>query len=220
MLYVRTVQESELTMSNETAAPGWYPAEGDPPNTTRWWNGTSWVGDPHAVDMSQPPVSFPSAPPGHLDRVDGDLSPLGWVLFALQRWNVVNARARRREYWWLVFAYLIGLVSLMVPGLLLAETGSNISTMFIGLMLAFIVVMVVPMWTATIRRLHDTGRSGWWILLGAIPVVNNIGSLVLLVFHCLDSEPGTNQWGPSPKHSLVVQDLERAHAAPPSDAYR
>ena len=47
-----------------------------------------------------------------------------------------------------------------------------------------------------VRRLHDTGRSGWWILIGFIPV---IGWLVLLVFMFMDSQPGDNEYGPSPK---------------------
>ncbi len=48
-----------------------------------------------------------------------------------------------------------------------------------------------------VRRLHDTARSGWWILLAFVPVA----SIVLLVFMCLDSEPRPNAYGPSPKHA-------------------
>jgi len=47
-----------------------------------------------------------------------------------------------------------------------------------------------------VRRLHDTDRSGWWILIGFVPF---IGNLVLLVFSVLDSQPGPNRFGPSPK---------------------
>ncbi len=48
----------------------------------------------------------------------------------------------------------------------------------------------------TVRRLHDTGRSGWWVLIGFIPLV---GGIILLVFMCQDSEPGANRFGANPK---------------------
>jgi uncharacterized membrane protein YhaH (DUF805 family) len=50
-----------------------------------------------------------------------------------------------------------------------------------------------------VRRLHDTDRSGWWVLLDLVPV---IGPLVLLVFTVLDSQPGANRFGPNPKGVL------------------
>jgi uncharacterized membrane protein YhaH (DUF805 family) len=56
--------------------------------------------------------------------------------------------------------------------------------------------LLLPSLAVTARRLHDTGRSGWWILIGIIPL---IGAIVLLVFECQDSQPQTNQYGPSPK---------------------
>ena len=56
--------------------------------------------------------------------------------------------------------------------------------------------LLLPSLAVNVRRLHDTGRSGWWILIGLIPV---IGFIVLLVFECQDSQPGTNAYGPSPK---------------------
>ena len=50
----------------------------------------------------------------------------------------------------------------------------------------------------SVRRLHDTGKSGWFILLGLIPFV---GGIILLIFFCMDSQPETNEYGPSPKYS-------------------
>jgi uncharacterized membrane protein YhaH (DUF805 family) len=59
--------------------------------------------------------------------------------------------------------------------------------------------VLIPSLAVTVRRLHDTGRTGWWILIGLIPV---IGGIVLLIFMVLDSEPGANQYGPNPKVGL------------------
>ena len=52
----------------------------------------------------------------------------------------------------------------------------------------------------TVRRLHDTGRTGWWWLIVLVPLV---GWIVLLVFECQDSQPGANRYGPSPKGELA-----------------
>jgi uncharacterized membrane protein YhaH (DUF805 family) len=54
----------------------------------------------------------------------------------------------------------------------------------------------VPSLAVAFRRLHDTGRSAWWILIALVPFV---GAIVLLVFTCLDSTPGPNQFGQNPK---------------------
>ena len=64
-----------------------------------------------------------------------------------------------------------------------------------GLNLLYSLAIIVPGIAVTIRRLHDTGRSGWWILLGLVPFVG----ILLLVLMCLDSEPGTNEYGENPK---------------------
>ncbi|MBR1547445.1 MAG: DUF805 domain-containing protein [Prevotella sp.] len=93
--------------------------------------------------------------------------------------NYVNfsGRARRSEYWWWV---LFNILWCWIP----------IVNILLGL------AFFLPSLAVAIRRLHDTGRSGWWILLGLIPV---IGGLVLLIFYCTDSQLGENQYGPNPK---------------------
>lgn len=59
-------------------------------------------------------------------------------------------------------------------------------------------IMLLPTWAVSVRRLHDTNRSGWWILIGLIPLV---GAIVLLVFFVQDSQPNANQYGANPKLS-------------------
>jgi uncharacterized membrane protein YhaH (DUF805 family) len=60
----------------------------------------------------------------------------------------------------------------------------------------YTLAILIPSIAVTVRRLHDTGRSGWWWLIGLIPL---IGWIVLFVFMVLDSDPETNEYGPSPK---------------------
>ncbi|MEO6503255.1 MAG: DUF805 domain-containing protein [Jatrophihabitantaceae bacterium] len=98
-----------------------------------------------------------------------------------------SGRARRSEFWW--FA-LFAAILYIVAAILDAAMGSSVVSLIVGLGL------LLPSLAVTVRRLHDTGRSGWWILIGLIPLV---GALVLLVFECQDSQPASNKYGPSPK---------------------
>jgi len=70
--------------------------------------------------------------------------------------------------------------------------------------------VLVPSLAVSVRRLHDTGRSGFWLLLAFVPL---IGGLVLLVFEALDSQPGDNQYGPNPKTAGVGQSQSQSQGA-------
>lgn len=100
-----------------------------------------------------------------------------------------SGRACRAEYWysWLYF----NLIQLLPIS---AVSGANSVLVGIGIILLF--GTALPMLAVTVRRLHDTGRSGWWCLLGLIFLV---GWIVLLVFMCIDSKPGYNKYGSNPK---------------------
>ena len=87
-----------------------------------------------------------------------------------------------------IISVVLGVIDEVV-GLASAE-GIGILSAVYGL------AVLIPSIAVTVRRLHDTGRTGWWILIGFIPV---IGFIVLLVFMIFDSEEGSNQYGPNPK---------------------
>ena len=111
-----------------------------------------------------------------------------WYIKVLENYAVFDGRAQRMEYW---MFFLINFFVLCGIGLLeyLILTGGIIGTLY-GL------AVLIPSIAVSIRRLHDTGRSGWWILLSLIPL---LGALVLLIFYCIDGEPGENAYGPDPK---------------------
>jgi uncharacterized membrane protein YhaH (DUF805 family) len=67
-------------------------------------------------------------------------------------------------------------------------------------MLLFELGIIVPVIAVTARRLHDTGRSGWWMLIAFVPFV---GGIILLVFEVMESQPGSNQYGPNPLESAA-----------------
>lgn len=113
-----------------------------------------------------------------------------WYLKAFKNYAVFKGRARRKEYWMFV---LFNLIVAFVIGLI--ETLIGISSILSTL---YSLAVLLPGLSITVRRLHDTGRSGWWILIGLIPIV---GSIILLVFMCLDSDVNTNEHGANPKFS-------------------
>lgn len=111
-----------------------------------------------------------------------------------------KGRARRSEYWW--FLVFNSLVSIFLNCIIQPIANSNPDSMFLLglaliLYLAYLGGMIIPAWAVTVRRLHDIGKSGWWWLIAFIPIV---GSLVLLVWSCQDSDVCENKYGPSPKY--------------------
>jgi uncharacterized membrane protein YhaH (DUF805 family) len=119
---------------------------------------------------------------------------MSWFLEALKKYAVFSGRARRKEYW--MYTLFVGIVYLVLMVLSLATK----SSLFTILVVIFWLAVVIPSLAVGVRRLHDTGRSGWWLLFGIVPLV---GGITLLVFSCLDSEPGQNKYGPNPKEAPV-----------------
>lgn len=119
---------------------------------------------------------------------------MNWFLEAMRKYATFTGRSRRKEYWFFQLFVVIGSVVLI----LLDETFGwlDTDTGFGPLSFVFGLAMLLPNLAVAVRRLHDTDRSGWWLLLSLIPI---IGGLVLLVFFILDSTPGTNRFGENPK---------------------
>ena len=118
-----------------------------------------------------------------------------------------NGRSRRSEYW---LASVMNMIIVMVFYFIMfipmmfdiTSNGelSGLTTVIMGifglLTFAYAMAILVPSLAMSVRRLHDTGRSGWFLLLNLIPY---IGGIIIFVFSVLDSQPGTNQYGPNPK---------------------
>lgn len=118
------------------------------------------------------------------------------VRSVLSKYATFSGRARRSEYWWFVLFYLIvAVVATAIDSAagLPQTAGNGPVTMLVAL------ALLLPSLAVTARRLHDTGRSGWWMLLSLIP----FGGLVVLIFAVQDSR-GPNAWGQSPK-ALAAQ---------------
>jgi uncharacterized membrane protein YhaH (DUF805 family) len=119
---------------------------------------------------------------------------MNWYLEALRKYATFTGRARRKEFWFFqLFVLLIVMVLSLADrmlGMLDDETG------FGPLSGLFSLAMFIPSLAVSVRRLHDTDRTGWWALLYFVPL---LGFLVLLVFFILDGTRGTNRFGEDPK---------------------
>ena len=115
-----------------------------------------------------------------------------WYLEVLKKYLVFEGRARRQEYW------MFMLVNFVVSVVLAILSFGTLETLY-GL------AVFLPSLGVSFRRLHDTDRSGLWLLLGLIPL---LGALVLLYFFAQDSTPGTNQYGPNPKSDVEYAEYE------------
>jgi uncharacterized membrane protein YhaH (DUF805 family) len=123
-----------------------------------------------------------------------------WYLAVLRKYAVFDGRARRKEYWMfclvsILVSLAIGFASGFVGGML--GLSESVITM---LALGYTLAVLIPSLAVAVRRLHDTGRSGWWLLIVLVPLV---GAIVLLVFSVQDSEPGANSYGKNPKTSFA-----------------
>jgi uncharacterized membrane protein YhaH (DUF805 family) len=111
------------------------------------------------------------------------------VQTVLSKYADFNGRASRPEYWWFVLAQF---VVVLILDILAAATGS---AAFQVILLLVTLALLLPSLAVGCRRLHDTDKSGWWQLLGLIPL---IGTIVLIVFFATAGTPGDNRFGPPP----------------------
>ena len=120
---------------------------------------------------------------------------MSWYLAVLKKYAVFSGRARRKEYWMFALFYTIFYVVLdLIYSYFLQDTDFAI----IGsvLILLYSLAMIIPILAVAVRRLHDVGKSGWWIFILAVPLIGSIWFFVLTV---TDSQPGENQYGLNPK---------------------
>ena len=103
----------------------------------------------------------------------------------LKNYANFSGRARRSEYWYLVLFFALISLLCVVPGLF-------------PLVVLFWLAAMIPLMSCSVRRLHDTGRGGMYLLLALLPIP---GAIVLIVWCCQDGDPGANRYGPSPKLS-------------------
>ena len=128
---------------------------------------------------------------------------MNWYAMAWKKYGEFEGRSRRTEYWMFMLFNFLAMIALgILGGIGLAISEHYGGLLFIPLGVYFLIT-IIPSLAISVRRLHDTGKSGWMLLLfavlGFIPLVGLVSSIIQLVFLCQDSDPGTNQYGPNPK---------------------
>ncbi|MFD3972876.1 DUF805 domain-containing protein [Streptomyces cyaneofuscatus] len=112
---------------------------------------------------------------------------MNWYLAVLKNYAGFSGRARRKEYWMFTLIHLIIAAVLFGIGLAIDTTIPY---------LIYVLATFVPSLAVLVRRLHDTGRSGWWFFIAFVPVV---GGIILLVFVASEGKQEPNQYGTNPK---------------------
>jgi uncharacterized membrane protein YhaH (DUF805 family) len=128
---------------------------------------------------------------------------MSWWLTAMKKYVDFSGRARRTEYWMFVlFNVIFAVVALVIDSVLGAASEEGGYGLFYGL---FSLAILLPSWSVTVRRLHDVGKSGWWIFISLIPIIGGIWLFILTV---TDSQPGDNQYGQNPKVTLNLAQAQ------------
>jgi uncharacterized membrane protein YhaH (DUF805 family) len=162
-------------MSDRSEGPGWWLA-----SDGKWY----------------PPQA--PAPPGQQPHIAVADSPFEiWKSVVMTKYSQFNGRARRAEYWWFALVNVLIAVGISGVALILAAVSSALSVIAILAYVVFAIGIIIPGIAITVRRLHDTNKSGVWYFIVLVPVVGGITLLVLLL---LDGDQGTNDYGPSEKY--------------------
>ncbi len=117
-----------------------------------------------------------------------------WYLKVLKNYVGFSGRARRKEYWMFLLFHLIVLIVAMLLDRMLGLSFGDVG--YGPIYSLYALAVFLPSLAVAIRRLHDTNRSGWWLLLAFIPI---IGGIVLIIWLATDGTPGDNRYGSNPK---------------------
>ncbi len=122
---------------------------------------------------------------------------MNWYVEVLKKYAVFSGRARRAEYW------MFCMINLLIVAFVFVMSIAADTPEVIAVAVIYLLAVIVPGIAVGVRRLHDTDRSGWWLLINFVPYV---GEVVFLVFTVLDGTPGENRYGPDPKAETGEQD--------------
>lgn len=119
---------------------------------------------------------------------------MNWYLEALKKYAVFSGRARRKEFWYFFLVNIIASILLMAIDAFTGSFNANVGMGLLGGI--YTLAVLIPNIAVSVRRLHDTGHKGWWLLICLVPL---IGVIVLLIFMVQDSDFGENRFGSNPK---------------------
>ena len=119
---------------------------------------------------------------------------MNWYLEVLKKYAVFEGRSALKEYWYFSLFSFIIIIILSVIDIATGTFNVNAGLGLLGGI--YTLAVLIPSVAVAVRRLHDTDRSGWWVLINGIPL---IGVIVFIVFTAQAGTPGDNQYGSNPK---------------------
>ena len=166
----------------------------DPP--VEWWKQGAVEGAPEPT-MINPPITNPFQDFEFSPRPELRMSFMDSIENVIRNFVNFSDRASRSEYWWFQLFFVVDLATADFIDVMIYTTQVPIfgTIVFLGL--------IIPNLAVTVRRLHDIGYSGWFILLVFIPCVGSIIGLVIIVLMMVDGQSQINDYGPVPTNTIV-----------------
>lgn len=117
---------------------------------------------------------------------------MGWYLEVLRKYATFDGRAHRTEFWMFVLVNIIVSIGLNIVDAIIGTDGALGAGLLSSI---YALAILIPTLAVAVRRLHDIGRSGWWLLIALIPIV---GFIILIVWYATKGERAANRYGPNP----------------------
>ena len=125
---------------------------------------------------------------------------MNYYLLALKSYGIFSGRSRRAEFWYFILVHVIFMIITIALDFAFDLTSKGEEGELPGLITSiYAILTLTPQLAVSIRRLHDTGRSGWWIVLA----FTIIGAPILIWWYTKDSQAGNNKFGANPKQIIV-----------------
>ena len=169
----------------------------DPP--VEWWKQGTVEGAPESI-MISPPKTNPFQDVEFSPRPEHTMSFMDSIDNVIRNFLNFSDRASRSEYWWFQLFFFVALaiadsIDVMISTILDGPGDIFGTIVFLGL--------IIPNLAVTVRRFHDIGYSGWYILLVFIPCLGSIIGLVIIVLMMVDGQPQINDYGTVPTNTIV-----------------
>ena len=130
---------------------------------------------------------------------------MNWYFKVFKQSFDFSTRARRKEYWMFALFNFIVLMLLIYLDVSLGTTSGEGEDEIGWFFLIYFIISLIPNFAVAVRRMHDLGKSGAWVLINMIPL---IGGFWFLILTCMEGENKTNKWGPNPKGNNLNNQID------------
>ena len=171
----------------------------DPP--VEWWKQGAVEGAPEPIPISPPTNPFQNfefaARPEHRMSFQDSIENV------MRNFLNFSDRASRSEYWWFQLFFLVALATGDFIDVMMATTLGDVTPSFPIFGTIVFLGLIIPNLAVTVRRLHDIGHSGWFLLLPLIPCLGSLFGLVIIVLMIVDGQAQINNFGDVPTNTIV-----------------